>query len=275
MEEVMIINHNINALNAADNLRQTGVQLSASLAKLSSGLRINTAADDASGLAISEGMRAQVNGLNAAQLNAQEGLSAMQTAEGALNVVHTILQRVNYLAVRASNDATLSATDKGLMQSEVSQLTSELDRMSSTVTFNGKNLLDGSFTGQNLQVAEGSGGANQFAVDITGVSLSALGLTGIDVSTSASAAITLVNSAISTVSGNRGSIGAVMNRLQDTIDNLGVEIQNVTASESRIRDVDMATEMSNLTRLQILQQSGTSALSQANSNPQSVLKLLQ
>lgn len=271
----MQINHNSTALAALDRLTSNGVHLSKSLEKLSSGLRIVTAADDASGLAISEGMRAQVNGLGAARLNAQEGISALQTAEGALNTAHTILQRINTLAVRASNDATLSAANKGLMQSEVTQLTAELDRMASTITFNGKALLDGSFTAQNLQVAEKSGGSNQIAVDVTGVSVSALGLSGIDISTAAGSAIDLVSSAIDTVSTNRGQIGAVMNRLSNTIDNLGVEIQNVTASESRIRDVDVAAEMSNFSRLQILQQSGSAMLAQANALPQSVLSLLR
>lgn len=271
----MIINHNATALGALDNLGSTSNAISKSLQKLSSGLRINQASDDASGLAISENMRAQVNGLNTARLNAQEGISVLQTAEGALNTAHSILQRINTLAVRSSNDATLSSANKTLMQSEVSQLTSELDRMASTISFNGKNLLDGSYTSQNLQVAAQAGGSNQISVNVTGVSVTALGLSGIDVSTAAASAITLVSSAINTVSTNRGQIGAVMNRLQYTIDNLGVQVQNVTASESRIRDVDMASEMSNFTRLGILQQSGTSMLAQANSQPQSVLSLLR
>lgn len=271
----MRINNNVTALAALNTLARTEGAVGKSVDKLSSGLRIVSAADDASGLAISENMRAQVNGLGAARLNAQEGISALQTAEGALNTAHNILQRINTLAVRASNDATLAPANKTIMQSEVTQLTAELDRMASTISFNGKSLLNGSFTSQNLQVGAEGSTANQISVDVTGVSVSSLSLSGLDVANSASAAIAVVASAIQKVSDNRGQIGAVMNRLENTIDNLGIQIQNVTASESRIRDVDMASEMSNYTKLQVLSQSGTAMLAQANTLPQSVLSLLR
>ena len=272
----MRVNHNLSSIKALNNLYQTAGGLDKSLEKLSSGLRIVTASDDASGLAISEGMRSQVNGLSAARLNAQEGVSVLQTAEGALNTVHNILQRINTLSVRAANDATLSSENKSLMQSEVAQLTAELDRIAETVSFNGKSLLDGSFTSQNLQVAEKSGGANVFSLNIGSVSSSALGLSGVNIAAAggASSAITITNSAITTVSNNRGTIGAAMNRLNYTIDNINTAVQNVTASESRIRDVDMAAEISNFQRLQVLNQAGTSMLAQANARPQSVLSLL-
>jgi flagellin len=271
----MIVNHNLAALQANYALQNTTNSLQGSLQKLSTGLRINSAADDASGLAISQSMTAQINGLNAATQNAQDGVSVLQTAEGGLNTAQTILQRINTLAVRASNDATLSKTDKSLMQSEVTQLSSELDRMASTVSFNGKNLLDGTYTSQTLQVGEGSSSQYQLSVDVKGVNASALGVGSLDIVNSASNAISLTTSAIDTVSANRGAIGAVINRLNYTVTNLGIQVQNATASVARIQDVDMAAEMSNYTRLQVLQQSGTSMLAQANQSSQSVMKLLQ
>jgi len=270
----MIVNHNLSALQANYALGNTTMALQSSLQKLSTGLKINSAADDASGLAISQAMTAQVNGLNAATQNAQDGVSVLQTAEGGLNTAQTILQRLNTLAVRAANDGTLSTNDKSLMQSEVNQLTAELDRMASTVSFNGKNLLDGSYTSQQLQVGEGSASQYQIKVDVSGVSASSLGVSGLDVTQSALSAIALVTSAIDTISANRGAIGAVINRLNYAVSNIGIQVQNATASVSRIQDVDMAAEMSNFTKLQILQQSGTAMLAQANQSSQGVLKLL-
>jgi len=271
----MVINHNVPALEALSNLDGTNSQIQKSLAKLSSGLKIVNASDDAAGLAVSEKLRAQINALGQAKVNAEDGISMLQTAEGALNVTHNILQRLNTLAIRSSNDATLTTTDKTLIQNEVGQLTSELTRMSSTIKFNTKSLLDGSFTGQTLQVGAEAGTTNQMSVNITGVSSATLSLDSLDMVNSASAAITSITAAINTVSTNRGQIGAIMNRLQSTVDNLDVQTVNTTAAESRIRDVDMAAEMSNYTKLQVLQQAGTAMLGQANAQPQSVLSLLK
>jgi flagellin len=270
----LVVNTNLSALQANYALGNTTSALQSSLLKLSTGMKINSAADDASGLAISQSMTAQINGLNAATQNAQDGVSVLQTAEGGLNTAQTILQRINTLAVRAGNDGTLTTTDKNLMQSEVNQLTAELDRMASTVSFNGKSLLDGSYTGQTLQVGEGAGTQNQLTVDVAGVSTSALGLSGIDIVNSATNAISLVGSAIDSISANRGAIGATINRLNYSVQNLGIEVQNATASVSNIMDTNMATEMSNFTKLQVLQQAGTAMLAQANQAPQAVLKLV-
>jgi len=270
----LVVNTNLSALQANYSLNNTTSALQSSLLKLSTGLKINSAADDASGLAISQSMTAQINGLNAATQNAQDGVNVLQTADGGLNTAQSILQRINTLAVSAANDGTLTTTDKDLMQSEVNQLTSELDRMASTVSFNGKSLLDGSYTNQTLQVGEGSGSQYQLTVNVGGVSSSALGLSGIDIVDSATAAIATVGSAIDQVSATRGNIGATINRLNYAVENLGVEVQNATASVSSIQDVNMATEMSNFTRLQVLQQSGTAMLAQANQAPQAVMKLL-
>jgi len=271
----LVVNTNMSALQANYALENTTSALQSSLLKLSTGMKINSAADDASGLAISQSMTAQINGLNAATQNAQDGVNVLQTADGGLNTAQSILQRINTLAVSAANDGTLTTTDKDLMQSEVNQLTSELDRMASTVSFNGKSLLDGSYTNQTLQVGEGSGSQYQLTVNVGGVSSSALGLSGIDIVDSATAAIATVASAIDQVSATRGNIGATINRLNYAVQNLGVEVQNATASVSNIQDVNMATEMSNYTRLQVLQQSGTAMLAQANQAPQAVLKLIQ
>jgi flagellin len=270
------INHNLSSITTLNAMDNTTKQVSSSLQKLSTGLRINTAADDASGLAISEKFRAQINGLQTAKTNAQEGISMLQTAEGSLNEVSSILQRVNTLAVRSANDVTLTAANRTTMDSEVQGLKSELDRIATNVTFNTKTLLDGTLSG-NLQVGAGATADNQISVAITSVSAATLGLTATDVTTSANAltAITATNAAIDTVASNRGSIGVVENRLQHTISNLDTSITNTTASESSIRDVDMASEISNLTRLQILQQSDVAMLSQANSQPQNVLSLLK
>jgi flagellin len=270
------INHNLNSINALNAMDVTTKAVSSSLQKLSTGLRINTAADDASGLAISEKFRAQINGLQTAKTNAQEGISMLQTAEGSLNEVSSILQRINTLAVRSANDVTLTAANRTTMNLEVTGLKAELDRIAANVTFNTKTLLDGTLSG-NLQVGAGATADNQINVAITSVTAATLGLTATDVTTSANAltAIGVTNTAIDTVAGNRGTIGVVENRLQHTISNLDTSITNTTASESAIRDVDMASEISNLTRLQILQQSDVAMLAQANSQPQAVLSLLK
>jgi flagellin len=272
------VNTNSAAMGSLSALESTTNQLNKSIEQLSTGLSINNAGDNPSGEAIVQTMTSQINGLNAAQSNAQNGLSVLTTADGALNTAGTILQSLNTLAVTAANTATLSTADVALIGSQVTQLTSELDRMASTTSFNGKNLLDGSYTG-SLQVSNGSyndSTANQIQLTLGAVSTAALGLTGLSVSSgaAASSAIDLINSAISQIATERGQVGATMDRLNYTVSNLGNEVQNTTASLGTLQDVDMASAMSTFTKLQILQQSGTAMLAQANSAPQAVLKLI-
>ena len=268
------INQNIAAMNSYRNLSITDGQMSKSLEKLSSGFRINRAADDAAGLAISEKLRSQVNGLNKASENAQNAISLIQTAEGALNESHSILQRVRELSVQSAND-TNNDTDRVLIQKEVAQLTEELTRISATTQFNGKNLLDGSFTDQLFQIGANTG--QTLAVSVTNQDAATLGVDGVDVSTQAGAndALALLDTAIELVSGSRADLGAVQNRLEHTVNNLNVASENLAASESRIRDTDMAKEMMAFTRSQILSQAGTAMLAQANQAPQGVLSLLR
>jgi flagellin len=281
-ESTMRINHNVAALNTFRQLTANDAGSAKSLEKLSSGLRINRAGDDAAGLAISEKMRGQIRGLNQATRNAQDGISLIQTAEGALQESHSIMSRMRELAVQAAND-TNTATDRGQLQLEVTQLNSELDRISTTTQFNTMNLLDGTFgaagiilhiganAGQNISVTIGdmrvTGGAN---TEMTDLSTIALGTQA-----GADAAITLVDTAIDFLSGERANLGAVQNRLEHTINNLSVTSENLTASESRIRDVDMASEMMEYTKNSILSQAATAMLAQANQMPQEVLQLLK
>jgi flagellin len=264
------VNTNVEAFNAHRNLSATSMALSKSMEKLSSGLRINRAADDAAGLAISEGMRAQIRGTAQASRNAQDGISMVQTAEGALNEMHSILQRVRELAVQWAN-GTLSTTDQSKITAEVAQLTAELVRIRDSSTFNGISMFGASGAGTTVTIQVG---ANQNLdsssnTNRVGVTLGALAFSSVsmDVST--------IDTAITSVSTIRSDLGAVQNRLEHAVSNLGVAQENLTASESRIRDVDVAQEMVNFTRLQILQQSGTAMLAQANQAPQSVLSLLR
>lgn len=374
------INTNVAALNAYRNLSSTQNDLSRSLEKLSSGLRINRAADDAAGLAISEGMRAQIGGTKQAVRNAQDGISVVQTAEGALTETHSILQRMRTLSVQAGNDGGLNDAAKGNIQDELNELKTELTRIADTTKFNGKALLDGSYTG-SFQVGANTSAADKISVDLTGKSMSAagLGVDGVDITGAAGsfvadidlfaaaaptgtgaleittaagattldldltgwatggtsadaktnqgildaalksavkntnfsasvdsfgkvtvagggitgatvatvvgtagaatgdadAAINAIDAAISDVSKTRSQLGAVQNRFDHTINNLNVAAENLSASESRIRDTDMASEMVDFTRAQILSQAGTAMLAQAKSIPQSVLQLLQ
>ncbi|PKM82404.1 MAG: flagellin [Firmicutes bacterium HGW-Firmicutes-14] len=268
----MRIQNNIEALNAWRNLYTSNTNLGKSLEKLSSGFRINRAADDAAGLAISEKMRSQIKGLNRAIQNAQDGISLLQTAEGALNETHSILQRMRELAVQASN-STLTTEDRSKLNDEVTALKSEMDRIASNTEFNTLKLLDGSFSG-TLHI--GSNAAQTLTVAISSASSSDLGVNGVAVTdiANASSAIGLIDTAIESVSVSRANLGAMQNRLEHTIQNLGVAVENLTASESRIRDVDMAAEMMNFTKTQILMQAGTAMLAQANAKPQSILQLL-
>ena len=271
------INQNVAAMNSYRNLSTTQGQMAKSLEKLSSGFRINRAADDAAGLAISEKLRGQVGGLNAASTNAQNGISLIQTAEGALNETHNILQRMRTLAVQSANDTNTDA-DRVLIQEEVGQLTSELTRISSATQFNGRNLLDGgavSTTGLTFQIGANAG--QVLNVTIGGSSAASLGVSTVSVATQAGAsnAIASIDTAINTVSTNRAKLGATQNRLEFTVNSLNVASENLAASESRIRDTDMAKEMTNFTRSQILSQAGTAMLAQANQVPQGVLSLLR
>lgn len=271
----MIINHNVPSLNAWRNTNIQNTSLSKSLEKLSSGLRINRAADDAAGLAISEKMRGQISGLNQASRNAQDGISLLQTAEGALNETHAILQRMRELAVQSRND-TNTNDDRAQIQLEVSQLISEITRIASTTQFNTKGLLNGSADATPLVLQIGANEAQVMSFTITSMDATAIGVNTITISTAtgASQAISGVDAAISRVSTCRANLGAIQNRLEHTINNLGVASENLTAAESRIRDVDMALEMAKFTKQQILIQAGTAMMAQANQSPQAVLKLL-
>jgi len=266
------IQNNIEAFNAHRQLVGTSDKLSKSMERLSSGYRINRAADDAAGLAISEKLRAQIGGLQQAQRNSQDAVSLVQTAEGAMSEVHSMLQRVRDLAVQFQN-GTLSTSDKAAITAEVTQLCNEIARIGSQTRFNGNDLLQGGATitfqigvddGQTLTVQA----RNLFGGSTADVDSSIFAFTGTTILASIDAAIQNVASA-------RGTFGSVQNRLEHTLNNLSSYEENLSASESRIRDVDMASEMVNFTKLQILQQAGTSMLAQANSAPQSVLSLLK
>lgn len=291
----MVVQHNMTAMNAN---RQLGITTSAqakSSEKLSSGYRINRAGDDAAGLTISEKMRSQIRGLNKASDNAQDGVSLIQVAEGALSETHSILQRMNELATQAANDTNTTA-DRNAIQSEINQLTSEIDRIQSTTQFNTMNLIDGSYTAKNLQVGSLSGQAilvsieNMNATSLFGGTNAAVSSVS-DVNTvnlksynnkltvssfdTAGSAMKSIQSAIALVSNQRSNLGAVQNRLEHTIANLDNISENTQSAESRIRDTDMAEEMVNYSKNKILAQAGQSMLAQANQSTQGVLSLLQ
>ena len=272
----MVVQHNLSAMNTNRQMGTVTSALSKSTEKLSSGYRINRAADDAAGLSISEKMRSQIRGLNKASSNAEDGISLIQVAEGALNESHSILQRMNELATQAAND-TNTSSDRSAIQQELTQLTSELDRIYSTTQFNTMNLLDGDFTGKSLQVGALSG--QVISVSIKSMKASALGIgyNAIKVSSNAVAgqSMSLIQKAINRVSEERSKLGAIQNRLEHTINNLDTTSENTSAAESRIRDTDMATEMVEYSKNNILAQAGQSMLAQANQANQGVLSLLQ
>ena len=270
----MVVQHNMSALNANRQLGVTVGTLSKSTEKLSSGYRVNRAADDAAGLSISEKMRSQIKGLNKASSNAQDGISLVQTAEGALNEAHSILQRMNELSTQAAND-TNTSVDRTAIQKEVDALGSELNRIASTTQFNTMNLLDGTYKAKSLQV--GSLEGQKIGLSIDAMSGDALSVTGLNVGSfgSAGSAMTKVQSAIDKISTQRSALGAVQNRLEHTVKNLDNVAENTQAAESRIRDTDMAAEMVQYSATNIIQQAGQSMLSQANSQTQGVLSLLQ
>lgn len=280
----MRINANIAALNASRNLSTTNNSLAKSLEKLSSGYRINRAADDAAGLAISEGLRAEIKGATQAQRNAQDGISFLQTAEGALTEVHSMLQRMRELAMQAAN----TTSDGTAEQAEVDELVTEITAIGARTKFSGISVFaDFSATGASLNFQlSGTAVATEQVQVTSNLSLSgaaATGVIGIDLSTvdlstsdaTAQAALATLDTAIGNVSSTRANLGAVQNRLEHTVSNLGVAVENLTASESRIRDVDMAAEMVNYTRNSILSQAGTAMLAQANQVPQGILSLLR
>jgi flagellin len=270
----MVVQHNMTAANANRMLGITTSAQAKSSEKLSSGYKINRAADDAAGLSISEKMRSQIRGLNKASDNAQDGVSAIQVAEGALNETHSILQRMNELATQAAND-TNTTIDRNAIQSEMDALSSEIDRIRSTTQFNTQNLLDGSFSGKNLQIGALSG--QNIAISISNMDSSSIGVSGLSVSSfsSAGSAMTKIQSAIDIVSTQRSALGALQNRLEHTISNLDNVSENTSSAESRIRDTDMADEMVNYSKNNILAQAGQSMLAQANQSNQGVLSLLQ
>jgi len=273
------INQNIAAQNAYRNLSVTDGQMSKSLEKLSSGFRINRAADDAAGLSISEGLRSQVGGLKVAVRNAQDGISVVQTAEGALTEVHSILQRMRDLSVQAASGGSNDTDAQGASNTEFQELNKELDRISNTTKFGTQALLNGSYSGDfQVDWKDTTSTGGKFTVAITqGVSSTALSLNSVSIADTAGAvaAIDALDTAIKSVSTTRATLGAYQNRLEHTINNLNVSVENLSASESRIRDADMAQEMMSFTRSQILSQAGTSMLSQANQGSQGVLSLLR
>ena len=270
----MVVQHNMAASNANRQLGISTSTLSKSTEKLSSGYRINRAADDAAGLSISEKMRSQVRGLNKASSNAQDGISAIQTAEGALNEAHSILQRMNELATQSANDTNTTA-DRTAVQSEVDALSKELSRIASTTQFNTQNLLDGNFSGKKLQVGALAG--QKISIKIATMNATALGVNALNVKsfTEAGEAMTAIQKAISKVSGQRSDLGALQNRLEHTVNNLDNVAENTQTAESRIRDTDMASEMVQYSATSIIQQAGQSMLAQANSQTQGVLSLIQ
>jgi flagellin len=261
------INQNIAAMNSYRNLSVTDGQMSKSLEKLSSGFRINRAADDAAGLAISEGLRAQVGGLKVGVRNAQDGISVAQTAEGALTEVHSMLQRMNDLAVQYNN-GTQSTESQQALQDEFDELNTEITRIKDNTTFNGNAVFDGAV--KTFQVGYDSGDTIDISATAAADFTAGAAMAAIDITDS-----NTLQAAITEVSSQRAELGAIQNRFEHTINNVNVAIENLSASESRIRDTDMASEMVNFTRAQILSQAGTAMLAQANQIPQGVLSLLR
>lgn len=275
----MVVQHNLTAMNSNRMLGLTTKTQAKSTEKLSSGYKINRAADDAAGLSISEKMRRQIRGLTQASQNAQDGISAVQTAEGALTEVHDMLQRMNELAVKAAN-GTNQSEDQNFIQKEMDQLIEEIDRVAQTTTFNEKNLLDGSFSGVALQVGSEGTSGNRISVTInamsaSGISVNSLSASGVTDVSAAQNAISTIKAAIKKVSEQRSDLGAIQNRLEHTINNLDNVVENTTSAESQIRDTDMATEMVRYSNNNILAQAGQAMLAQSNQSNQGVLALIQ
>jgi len=273
-----VINANISGLIGLNNLRLTNVGLKTSLERLSSGLRINKAADDPSGLAIAKGMEAQIGGIRTAVQNAEDGINLIHTMDGALSETQDILLRMRDLAVRSSNEATLTSADHARLNSEFTSLANEITRKQTAVTFNTKVLFNNSYgTGLALQIGPDNGLNFRLTVQVSSVSQATLSIQGRGISTqvTANASISYVNRGLNHVSDVRASLGVQERRLNHIIDDLKAEDINISAAKSRIYDADMAVEISEFTKLQILQQTGTAILAQANAQPQSVLQLLK
>lgn len=275
----MRINNNIMALNAHRQLGANQAAGSKSMEKLSSGLRINRAADDAAGLSISEKMRGQIRGLKQASRNAQDGISLIQTAEGALNETHAILQRMRELVVQAGNTGTNEGEDLTAIQAELDELVAEIDGIKDRTAFNGKTLMDGTYStaSSGLTFQIGANANQNMELTIADMSAAALTVSGVSVSASTfsfDTEVAKIDDAIGKVSEERSKLGANQNRLEHTINNLDNATENLQAAESRIRDVDMAAEMMEFTKNSILQQAATAMLAQANMAPQTVLQLL-
>ncbi len=301
----MSIQTNTASINAQRNLSVSQGQLAKSMQRLSSGYRINTAADDAAGLSISENMRGQIRSMNQATRNANDGVSLIQTAEGALNETSSILVRMRELAEQSAT-GTVGSTERGYIQSEFNKLTSEIDRIAGSTEFNGKKLLDGTMSGDgsvtttpgagtmvfhigprndtNTTTSTSGNALDRITLDVASADSKAIGVnfasTGggvVQVSTQggAQSALNAIDNAIQSISSQRSNLGATQNRLQSTINNLAVAVENTSAAESRIRDVDVASETANMTRNNILTQAGTAILSQANQTPQAALSLLR
>ncbi|WP_145039276.1 flagellin [Paenibacillus sp. Y412MC10] len=279
----MRINHNISSYNTQRQLTANNNAQSKSLEKLSSGFRINRAADDAAGLAISEKMRNQIRGLEQANKNALDGISLIQTAEGALNETHAMLQRMAELYTQAANEV-LTTNDTAKIEKEINQLSSQIDAISSQTKFNTKDLLSTGVANKALTFQVGANAGDTIVLSLAAADTGTLGiaagdLTALDdpdtLNATATGNLSLIQDAINSVSAMRSDLGAVQNRLEHTINNLGTTSENLQAAESRIRDVDMAKEMSESTKTNILQQAATAMLAQANQQPQGVLQLLR
>jgi len=272
----MSIMTNVASLGAQRNLSKTQDRLTQSIGRLSSGFRINRAGDDAAGLGISSKMSAHIRGLAQAERNANDGVSMIQTAEGALGEVHGLLSRMRELSVEAANEGTLGNAERGYLDDEFQALKSEIDRISAVTQYNGQNLLDGSVAGMNFQVGIFDSANDRISVTIAQADSTTLGIAANDLTTAANAQTTLtaLDTAIDTISSNRGDLGAVQNRLSVTMSNLSTTRENLSAANSRIVDVDVAEESAALARSQILMQAGVSVLAQANQLPQSALGLL-
>ncbi|ERI90858.1 flagellin protein [Clostridiales bacterium oral taxon 876 str. F0540] len=276
----MIINHNLNAMNAHRQMTGNIAAAGKSMEKLSSGLRINRAGDDAAGLSISEKMRAQIRGLDQASRNGQDAVSLVQTAEGGLNETHSILQRMRELTVQAANDTNVTL-DRTAIQTELTALTSEIDHIAQSTNFNGTNLLSTGSGPLTFQIGATSNGYDAMTLDLAQIKAKSSDLTvgsgnvSVASSTAAQASISLIDSAINAVSTSRSYLGSLQNRLEHTVNNLSTESENLSAAESRVRDVDMAKEMMTFSKNNILSQAAQSMLAQANQQPQGVLQLLR
>jgi len=271
----MRINTNVMALNAQNMLSGNQSAVSKSINKLSSGLRINSAADDAAGLAISEKMRSQIRGLDQAESNAQDGISLIQTAEGALQQTTDILQRMRELVIKAENSGVLSDDDRTAITVEVDVLEVELDRIANSTSFNGKKLLDGSEPVFSFKIGANTLDCDTLTISIGNMDAETLEVDELEIIDDPSGALELIDAAIIKVSSQRANLGAVQNRMEYAIESLSTTSENLTAAESRIRDVDMADEMVTFTKNNILQQSAMAMLAQANQQPNQILSLLQ